>query len=214
HDPCPADESTRVAKVVRNAGKQAAQTPDAMLHRELAQPQGRGGRHASDPRAAARELEIEAVDLLENEPAVELRDAVIIAALEPVGVREAEARGSAKAPSRPQDRENGIVRARGRRELLVHRRKQADVGAERGAGEFDRRDWLDDTTCIDEVLGHLKQLAPLQKERPLLRKEQRLSRIERELAGVRLDLRKVRLDRAVEGEVVRDSPTDVATQLR
>src|SRR5205807_5083293 len=107
HDPCPADESTRVAKVVRNAGKQAAQTPDAMLHRELAQPQGRGGGHASDPRAAARELEIEAVDLLENEPAVELRDAIIIAALDPVGVREAEARGPAKAPLCSQERENG-----------------------------------------------------------------------------------------------------------
>src|SRR5213079_1953426 len=104
--------STRVAKVVRDAGKQAAQTPDAMLHRELAQPQRRGRGHASNPRAAARELELEAVDLLEDEPAVELRDAVIIAALDPVGVREAEARGSAKAPLRPQDRENGIVCAR------------------------------------------------------------------------------------------------------
>src|SRR2546421_7858785 len=98
--------------------------------------------------------------------------------------------------------------------LLIDRREQPEVGAEGRAGEFDRRDWLDDTTCIDEILGHLKQLAPLQKERPLLRKEQRLPRIERELARVRLDLRKVRFDRAVEGEVVRDSPTDVAAHLR
>src|SRR5438105_13047443 len=108
HDPCPADESTRVAKVVRNAGKQAAQTPYAMLHRELAQPQGRGGRDASDPRAAARELEIEAVDLLDNEPAVELRDAVIIRPLHPVGARQTHARGSAKAALRPQERANAM----------------------------------------------------------------------------------------------------------
>src|SRR5204863_7455695 len=83
-----------------------------------------------------------------------------------------------------------------------------------GPGELDRGDWLDDTTCIDEVLGHLKQLAAFQEERPLLRKEQRLTRIERELARVRLDLRKVRLDRAVEGEVIRDAPADVAAHLR
>src|SRR5438067_13598513 len=64
------------------------------------------------------------------------------------------------------------------------------------------------------TLFRSKQLAPLQKERPLFRKEQRLPRIERELACVRLDLRKIRLDRAVEREVVRDPPADVAAHLR
>src|SRR5207237_6020726 len=95
--------------------------------------------------------------------------------------------------------ENGVVRAGRGRELLVHRREQAEVGAEGGPGELDRGDWLDDTTCIDEVLGHLKQLAAFQEERPLLRKEQRLARIERELACVRRAPRKGRLDRACGG---------------
>src|SRR5439155_3892584 len=106
HDPCPADESTGVAKLVRDAGKQAAQAPDAMLHRELAHPQWRGRGHACDPRAAARELQVEPVDLLEDEPAVALSDAVVVAALDSIGGREADARASAEAPLRPQDRVN------------------------------------------------------------------------------------------------------------
>src|SRR5213076_3343586 len=73
HDARPADESAGVAKLVRDAGEHAAQTPDAMLNRELAQPQRRGRGHASDTRAAARKLQIESVDLFEDEPAVDLR---------------------------------------------------------------------------------------------------------------------------------------------
>src|SRR5207249_265371 len=213
HDPRPADEPTRVPKVVPDAGKQAAQAPRAILHRELAQPQRRGRGHSSDPRAAARELQVESVDLLEDQPAVDLRDAVVVAALDPIGIRKADARASAEALLGPQDRENGIVRARRRRERLIDRGEETDVGAEGRPGELDRRDRLDDATRIDQALRHLKQLAPLQKERPLLRKEQRLPRIERELARVRFDLRKVRFDRAVEGEVVRDPPADVAAHL-
>src|SRR3989454_3812680 len=104
HDPGSADESTGVAKLVRDAGKHAAQTPDAMLHRELAQPQRRGRGHAADPRAAARELQIEPVDLFEDEPAVDLRHAIVVAALDPIAVREADARASAQGALGPQDR--------------------------------------------------------------------------------------------------------------
>src|SRR2546430_17576122 len=45
---------------------------------------------------------------LEDEPAVDLRNAVVIAALDPIGIREADARVSAQALLGPQDRENGI----------------------------------------------------------------------------------------------------------
>src|SRR3989442_1719242 len=136
HDPGSADESTRSAKLVRDAGKQAAQTPDAMLHRELAQPQRRGRGHSSDTRAAPGELQVESVDLFEDEAAVDLRDAVVIAALDPIGVREADAGASAQAVLGPENVENGILRARGRRELLVDRRQQTDVGAEGGPREL------------------------------------------------------------------------------
>src|SRR5207249_12192874 len=99
-----------------------------MLHRELAQPQWRGRGHAPDPRAASRELQVEPVDLLEDEPAVDLRDAVVVAALDSIGVREADARASAEAPLRPQDRVNGTLRARRRRNPLAERRAQARGG--------------------------------------------------------------------------------------
>src|SRR5438132_9929343 len=66
--PSPPDYFTRslhdalpISKLVRDAGKQAAQTPDAMLHRELAQPQRRGRGHSPDTRAAAGELQVESV---------------------------------------------------------------------------------------------------------------------------------------------------------
>src|SRR2546422_693871 len=178
------------------------------------EPQRRGRGHASDPRAAARELQVQSVDLLEDEPAVDLRDAVVIAALDSIGVHQTDARASAQAPLGAQNIENGIVAARHRRELLVHRREQTDIGAEGRSGELDRRDRLDDATGIDQVLRHLKQLAAFQEKGPLLRKEQRLPWIERQLARVRFDLRKVCLYCAVEGEVVRHPPADVAAQLR
>src|SRR2546426_704300 len=153
HDPGSADESTRSAKLVRDAGKQAAQTPDAMLHRELAQPQRRGRGHAAATRAAARELQVESIDLFEDEPAVDLRDAVVIAALDPIGVGETDARASTQAVLRPQDRVNGILRARRRRELLVDRREQTDVGAEGGPGELHRRDRRDEARSEERRVG-------------------------------------------------------------
>ena len=60
----------------------------------------------------------------------------------------------------------------------------------------------------------MKQLAPLEEERPLLRKEERLAWIERELAGIRFDLRVIGLDRAVQSEVVGDAPPHVPADLR
>src|SRR5207253_9370493 len=108
HDPRSADESTRVAKLVRDAGKQAAQPPDTMLHRELAQPQRRRRGHAADPRAAARELQVESINLFEDEPAVDLRDAVVIAAFDAIGVREADARASARLLFARRDGEMGF----------------------------------------------------------------------------------------------------------
>src|SRR5256886_1140972 len=91
HDARPADESAGVAKLVRDAGEHTAQTPDAMLNRELAQPQRRGRGHASDTRAAARQLQIESVDLFEDEPAVHLGDAGVVAAIDPIGVNQPDA---------------------------------------------------------------------------------------------------------------------------
>ena len=59
---------------------------------------------------------------------------------------------------RAQDGENGIVRARGRREPLVYRREQPEVGAQGRPRELDRGDRLHDLTRIDEVLRYLEQL--------------------------------------------------------
>src|SRR2546427_9757418 len=82
------------------------------------------------------------------------------------------------------------------------------------AGEFDRRNRLHDPPGVNEILRHLEQLAGLEEEGSLLREEERLAWIERELAGVRFDLREIGFDRAVEIEVVGETPTHVAAHLR
>src|SRR6266705_5660546 len=47
HDARAPDEPARRAKIVRDAGEHAAQSPDAMLNRELREPQRRGRRDAA-----------------------------------------------------------------------------------------------------------------------------------------------------------------------
>src|SRR5687768_1440370 len=122
------------------------------------------------------DLEQQTVDVLVHEPAVDLRDAVVIAALDAIGVRDADARAVPEAALRAHDREDRILGPAGRRELLVDGRQESDVGAARGSRQLHRGDRLDDAARIDEALRDLEQLAPFEKERALLREEQRLAR--------------------------------------
>ena len=111
HDAGAADESARGTEVVRNAGKHAAQPPDAMANRELREPERRGRGHATGARPAGAELQVESVDVLEHQPAVYLGDAIVVAALDPVGVRHADARSMSQAALRADDVEDRIIGA-------------------------------------------------------------------------------------------------------
>src|SRR2546422_722137 len=78
----PPNDPARRAEIIRDAGDHAPQSPDAMLHGELREPQRCGRGDATGPRAAAGQLQIQSVDVLEYQPAVHLRHAIVVAALD------------------------------------------------------------------------------------------------------------------------------------
>src|SRR5207244_11572583 len=145
HDARATDEPARRAKVVRDAGEHAAQSPDAMLNRELREPQRRGRRDGAGAVAAPGQLQVQAIDVPEDQPAVHLGHAIVVAALDAIGVRHADARSMSQAALRAQNIEDRIVGAARRRELLIDRGQKTDVGAAGVARELDRRDRLHDT---------------------------------------------------------------------
>ena len=116
---------------------------------ELRQPQRRRGRDPTEARATPRELEIHGVDVFEHEPAVELGDPVVVPAFDAIGIRHPDARAVAEAALRAQDVEDRILVAAGRRELLIDRREEADVGAVHVARQLHRRHRLHDTSSVD-----------------------------------------------------------------
>src|SRR5207253_4254002 len=146
------------------------------------EPEWRRLRHPPDAGSAAGELEVQAVDLFEDEPAIHIGHAIVDVAFDAVGVGEPNTRSLAQAALRPHDVEDRIVGAARRREFLIDGRQHADVRAMRVARELHRGDRLHDPTRVDEVLRDLEQLAALEEEGSLLREEERLAWIERELA--------------------------------
>ena len=152
----PANEPAGVAEIVSDPGEQTAQTPHAVLNRELAQPERRGLRHAAQAGATAGELQVQPKDVSEDEPAVELRHAIVIAAFDPISVDHPDPRAVAHAALRPENRENRIVAAARRSELLIDCREQSDVRPECRSRELRSRHWLHDAARVDQILRHLK----------------------------------------------------------
>jgi len=63
-----------------------------MLNRELREPQRRGRRDAAGAGPAAGQLQVQSIDVLEHQPAVHLGHTIVVAALDAIGVRHADAR--------------------------------------------------------------------------------------------------------------------------
>src|SRR2546425_5908412 len=109
HDAGAADESARGTEVIRNAGEHAAQSPDAMLNRELREPERRGRRHATNARPAGAELQVESKDVFEHQPAVHLGDAIVARALDAIGIGYPDARTMPEASLRAHDGEDRVI---------------------------------------------------------------------------------------------------------
>src|SRR5205823_6646813 len=82
------------------------------------------------------------------------------------------------------------------------------------AGQFCGALGLGDPARVDQTIRHAELLEPLEKEWTLFREEQCLPGIDDKLPRIRLDLGEVGVRSAVQREVVRHAPTDVAADLR
>src|SRR6266545_6548567 len=131
HDARATEEAAGGAELIGDPGEDAAQTPYPVLNRKLREPERRRRRHAAGSRATTRELEVQPVNLLEHEPAVDVSHAIVGVAFDAVGVRQPNAGPMAQAALRAHDVEERIVGAARRGELLIDRRQEADVGAVR-----------------------------------------------------------------------------------
>ena len=168
---------------------------------------------AADDRAAPAGLELQVVDRAEQQARVAGEHPVGVAAVDAVGVDEADLRRSRQVVLKARDVEDRAIDAAGRRRRVVDRREQGDVGARAVSRQLDGRQRRRNPPRVDQIVRRGEELGAVQEERALLRKEERAARVERELGGVRLHLREVGVDRAVQRQVRRETPAHVAAEL-
>src|SRR6267154_23034 len=85
-----------------------------------------------------------------------------------------------------------------------HRR---DVGPTEFSGELEPTQRCDDLSSVNQLVGRIEQLEPVEEEWPLLRVEECESLIEKHLPHVSFDLGEVRIDGPIQGEILPDSPS-------
>src|SRR3954471_15502479 len=70
-----------------------------------------------------------------------------------------------------------------------------------------------DTSGVDQLVGRVEQLEPIEKERALLWIEKCEPLIQQNLSDIRLDLREIRIDRSVERQILPNPPARISTEL-
>jgi hypothetical protein len=165
-------------------------------------------------REARGDLPVEDVAASQEQSRIDARHAIEVARVHPVCVYDAQVRLRAEIATQPHEIIDGIVRRSRHGRFAVDRRQHADVEPSDFAAQLERALRRDDAPGVDEGVGHREVLVPLEEERPLFGERDRLSRIENHLADVGLHLREIRIHRGVEREIRRDTPRDVAAELR
>jgi len=163
--------------------------------------------------AASGQLQLRAVHSTKHEARVGTRHPVVVAAVDLVGVDQAQPRLGADVPLHPEQVVDRVIFAAGRAGPVVHGGEERQVGTERLAGEFGGRHWLNDPAGIDQLVGCGELLDAIEKERPLLGEEDFLPGIEGKLLCVGLDLGEIRIGGAIQREVVGDAPADRGSKL-
>ena len=149
---------------------------------ELARP-----RAVRIARPRAHELRLGEPDLLPHRHGVAAEHAVVVVAIDAVGVHEAGGRARPQVPSQPQQVVDRIAPGGGLG-VVVHGAEVGDRRAAHLARELRSRDGLHDLPRIDQPVRRVELLEPLEEKRPLLRIEQREALVDRHLADVGLDL--------------------------
>ena len=98
-------------------------------------------------------------------------------------------------------------------ELVVARYNRCDVETTEFSGQLCTGLRRDDLTSIDQLIGRIEQLEPVEKERALLWIEESESLIEQNLPDVGLDLREIGIDGSVEREILADPPPHITAKL-
>ena len=101
-----------------------------------------------------------------------------------------------------------------RRPLVVLGRHVGDRDAGELARDFGRTDGRLDLAGVNQVVGHVELLQPVEKERPLLRILDGVPRIELHLRRIRFDFREIGPVGPVEQQIVGDPPPHVGPKLR
>src|SRR5690242_18200609 len=97
--------------------------------------------------------------------------------------------------------------------LIVHRREEGEIGAERLSGQLGGRNRLHDPAGVDQVVGGGELLDAIEKERSFFLKEELVPGVEDKLRHVRLDLGEVRLGRSIQVEIIGNAPANRSAQL-
>src|SRR3982751_4916379 len=123
HDSRPRDEAAARAEVLVDAGKYVADAELLAVAREDSFPERRIVGDAVSAVEATRALERAAVDITEHDPAINIGDAIVVAAEHAVGVRDTDARFAAEVAQRAEHIVERAVGA-GRRQASIIRRRQ------------------------------------------------------------------------------------------
>src|SRR6267142_869328 len=91
-----------------------------------------------------------------------------------------------------------------------HRR---DVGPTKFSGELEPTQRGDDLSSVNQLVGRIEQLKPVEEEGALLWIEKRESLVEQHLSHVGFDLGEIRIDGPIEGEILPDSPSYVSSEV-
>src|SRR6266404_8550679 len=108
--------------------------------------------------------------------------------------------------------QRGMISFPGVLPIICHEHRR-DVGTSEFSGKLDATQWSNDPPGVDQLVGGIEQLQSIEEERALLPIKQCESLVQQHLSYIRFDLREIRIDRAVEGEILSDPPSHIATKV-
>src|SRR3954469_756188 len=214
NDPWPRDKSAARQEVLADAGEDVAEAEFLPVPRELAFPESCVARQAGGLVEAPRGLKRRGVDISEDDAAVDVGYAIVIAAEHAIGVGDADPRFAAEVPLGAQQIVEGAVKTGRRQTAIIRGREQTDTHAGDFPGEFDRGVGLHHSPGVNEVVRSVERFEALEEEGSLLGEEQCLPRLGHELPRVGFDLGEIRIHSAVQRQGIGNSPLQASAELR
>ena len=158
--------------------------------------------------------ENEAVQLGEQQPHIAAGEPIVVVTVDLIGVDDAGCGLGRPGRAGVAAGCNRIVQLRRRLLLAVHRREQPDVDPGELAREFDGSDRIDDAASVDQLI-RAPRIVRRHRGRTAAFPGRTMPTGDRRSPGRhRLQPGRIRIRRAVERQVVGDTPPQVAAELR